>query len=976
MTVRVNENIWQGWRILTLFLLAPLCLAQTQPAKLPLADANLLLLEVRLDQHVLSDALTAYQAPGQVLLPLGELARLLTLGIRVQPDHGKASGFILQEERAFYLDAPKATVTVGNRTMAVDPALIKTYPDDIYVASQLLARWLPVDLEIDFAALTLKVRPREPLPLQRRFEREQRSAQAGSPFLAEDPGYPRLDSPYRLWEIPAIDFTLAADLQRADGMTQSSSRYTTFLTGDLLGMESAMFLTGTDRDPAPDFRLTLGRNDPEARLLGPLHARAFAFGSVAVPGVPNITRTSAIGNGLMVSNAPLTQPFSFGRQSFQGDLPPGWDVELFFNDALIGFQQSRSDGRYNFDDVPLVYGTNEFRLVFHGPQGQLRVERQSFLLEQTLLAPGEFYYRAAAHRDQDGHPRSLTQFDWGLGRHLSATAGVATLRLQGEERRYANVGLRAQWGPVFVNSDLVHSAGGSLAELGLRTQLRGLRFGLSHVQLSDDFSSEVFQPSSDPIRARDSLRIDGAIPLHSTLRLPVTFETKRDHFASGLDNLESSLRLSAYLQGISLTNQLRRLSTAGVAITDGVLQVGGRLRRLGLRGQVNYTLSGEKRITAAALTADQSLSRGYFLSAGVTRSLIDPETRYLVGLTKTIGAYGLGIAAGYSTRAGVTLSGQLFLAVAREPRRPRWVFDALPMADSGGVSARVFLDKNLNGVADEGDEPIKGAAFTVNGGRHPVRTDAQGIAYLTRLPVKQNVDLGIDADTLEDPQWSPRIKGARLVPRPGKITALDFPVILTSEIDGSVYLVEQQKEPRGLGGIVLELVDGKGNIVSQTKSATDGYYIVPSVPPGDYLLRVSRGQLNALSLTDTGMRRITVSADGEFVNGVDFIVIPDWESAGTQARQAPVKSAAAPPAEAGTDHQSPPTDRHQRQYTVKKGDGLRKIARLFYGEANTANADKILAVNRAIIRGGALKTGQILRIPPDAPPRRQVKGSD
>ena len=40
------------------------------------AEANVLVLEVRLDGHVLSDSLVAYQDGAQVLLPLGELVVL------------------------------------------------------------------------------------------------------------------------------------------------------------------------------------------------------------------------------------------------------------------------------------------------------------------------------------------------------------------------------------------------------------------------------------------------------------------------------------------------------------------------------------------------------------------------------------------------------------------------------------------------------------------------------------------------------------------------------------------------------------------------------------------------------------------------------------------------------------------------------------------------------------------------------------
>jgi hypothetical protein len=49
----------------------------------------------------------------------------------------------------------------------------------------------------------------------------------------------------------------------------------------------------------------------------------------------------------------------------------------------------------------------------------------------------------------------------------------------------------------------------------------------------------------------------------------------------------------------------------------------------------------------------------------------------------------------------------------------------------------------------------------------------------------------------EDPQWSAQTTGVRLVPRPGKINAVDFAVIMTAEIDGTVYLFNRQQRARG-----------------------------------------------------------------------------------------------------------------------------------------------------------------------------------
>ncbi|MEN3291633.1 MAG: hypothetical protein V7642_886 [Burkholderiales bacterium] len=866
---------WKIWLFLMLSMIGPLADGQTSHGRDQKSEANLLLLEVRLDQHVVSDALTAYEYSGNTLLPLGELARLLTLAIKTQPEQGIASGFVLQDERRFGLNLAEATVTLTDKTEAVDLELIKVEPDDIYVAAQLLARWLPLDLDVDFSSLSLRVRPREKLPLQLRLERERLNTQTGSRTGYEDPGYPRHDSPYRLLDAPFIDQTLGIDVRRGSGASQVDARYTGYLTGDLLGMESALFVGSSKQDPSPDFRFTLGRHDPGARLMGPLQARSFMLGSVPVPGVANIARTSPTGNGVMLSNRPLTQPTSFDRHSLQGALPPGWDVELYFNDALVGFQQSRPDGKYIFDDQPLVYGPNEFRLVFHGPLGQVRVERQSFLLEQAITPPGEFYYSLTEHRDEAGRQHSVAQFDWGLGQHLAATGGLVRLPVVGTEQRYTNLGLRAFWRSLIFSSDFASSQnGGTLRESGLKTRIGGLSLGVSRVQLND-FTSDLFLPSSDPVRTSDKVRIDGVLPLNFLSLLPVTVEAKRDHLQSGADNIEVTGRISAYLNATWVTNQLRWQVLSGARLGDGALQVSRRVGSVGLRSQMNYSLSPESKLAAIALSADKSLAAGYLLNLGLSRAFIPQETRYTAALNKSLGSYGLGISASYSSRGEIALGAQLFLAIGREPRQSEWFFDALPMADTGAASARAFLDENLNGVMDPGEEPLKGVGFIVNGGKHPARTNASGVAYLSRLPVKQNADVSVDISSLEDPQWSPQPKGLRIVPRSGKVGELDFPIIMTGEIDGTVYLLENDAK-RGIGDVLLELVDDKHNVVVQTKSASDGYYVVPAVPPGSYLLRISHEQLKKLNLTDTGMHLVTVSSEGTFVNGLDFLLIPAW----------------------------------------------------------------------------------------------------
>lgn len=843
------------WALALLLLAAP---AQA-------ADSPDLLLEVRLGQHVLSDGIGAYQQGDDVLLPLGELARLLTIAIRTEGAAGLASGYILDQQRGFRLDLHSHSVVLGERRAMFEPALARREGDEIYVASRLLSAWLPVDFSLDMASLTLAVQPREKLPLQARLERQAlRGAAAGG--AAPDPAYPRVDTPYRLASMPFIDQTIGLDLRRGPDSTDTRTSVTSYLTADLLGTEAALYINTGRHARGPAARLTLGRNDPGAGLLGPLNARTVQAGSVVAPGVPGIALGSAIGNGLLVSNRPLGQPMRFDRHKLQGDLAPGWDVELYFNEALIGFQQARPDGRYSFDDLALIYGANEFRLVFHGPLGQVRVERHRFLIEQAMLAPGELVYSVAAQRDEQGRPRALAQFDWGIGKRLSASAGLVRMPAEGGERRYANLGLQVYLDRVILDAALVRTdGGGSLAQAGMRTRIGALAVNASRAW-TRAFASDFYQAGADPVATRDEVRIDGQLAT-----LPVALQARRDKLASGRDKRELGARISAYRFGTAVSNSLRWQSSAGRAQADGMLQASRRMAGVGIGAQLQYLIEPDMQLSALAVSADKHLGAGYLVNLGVARTFHERHTRFSAALNKSLGSFGFGINGYYARGGDYGVGVQLFIAAGREPRRARWMTDAVPMAASGNASLRVFLDKNRNGVMDTGDTPVAGAGFLVNGGSQLARTGDDGIAWLGRLPASQETDIGIDASTLEDPQWQALQKGVRIVPRAGKVSELEFAVGVVGEIDGTTWQVVNGAR-RAAGELELQLVDGAQAVVASTTSSADGYYILSGVAPGRYTLRINPAQLERLGLRAPKPQDILMDAEGNFISGKDFTV--------------------------------------------------------------------------------------------------------
>lgn len=838
------------------------------------SELNLLLLEVALDNARLADVLTAYQSGNDVLLPVGELARLLTIGVTVDPATQAASGFLLSEKQPFRLEPGTGSVVLPSGRDTYDPRLVQWIDGDLYAASRLLEHWWPIGFSVDMASLRLNLVAREKLPLQARLEREMRATRLSRNGTSSDsgPGYAYLRSDYDLLSVPFIDSTLAFDIRGSGGDVTVNAAYSGYLTGDLLGMEAAAYFAVSRQEQKPEARITLARHDPEAGLLGPLQARSVMLGSIGVPAVENILRGAGVGKGIMVSNRPLNIPSSYRSETLRGDLPPGWDVTLYFNDALVDFQQARADGRYEFADQSLIYGRNEFRLVFNGPLGQTRVEREVFQLDQSLIAPGELFYTAAVQRDDEGGSRQTLQVDFSAFEDFGVTlGGVYVDEGSGSPGQgYANAGVRIALPGALVALDYVHAInGGRLIDFGIHTSIAGMSIEASRIWMND-FSSDFFIRRADPIEVRDRLRIVGVLGLGDGWKLPVALDLEREKYASGQEALKIQQRLSANLLRTSFTNLLEWRSIDGSDSFGGVLQVSRRVAGLGLSGQAAYSFMPRARLNSFALSADKNIGIAGRAYLSVLRDMDTRRTALTGGFNRNLGSFGIGVSGMFAGPDDYGLGLQIFTAVGRNPHTNEIVSDWRPMASSGVVAAQVFIDDNQNGTFDEGEDPIEGAAFRINGGsRHPARTDARGVVVLNRLAPREYVDIGLDSGTLEDAQLQPAIPGVRVLPRPGKAEKVAFPVVLTGEIDGTVYLIENGNS-RGIGNAMVELLNQAGELIASTRSASDGFYVLSGVKPGDYDLRISPAQVEELGLAADAGASVTMPPEADFITGIDF----------------------------------------------------------------------------------------------------------
>lgn len=867
--------------------------ALLQPKTRP--DDQLLILEVRLRDMVLNEGMFGYLDEGGLLLPLSEFARTLEFPISVDPANGRANGWYIEEGQLFSLDILTREVVIDGVKRRFNRQLVELHEDDIYVDTRLLADWFPLDIEFDLANLLVEMQSRKPLPVEQRMARETRRSRALAQRARVEEQFEEIDAPYAWADWPMFNLSAQTGFSRdSTGESFFESQYGLLANGDFLKHSASLFVGGNQDKGVSDVRFRMGRKDPDGEMLGYLRATGYSLGDIVTPPVELVAR-SRFGRGAELSSFPLSRSGTFDSTTLVGELPLGWEVELYRNGVLLDFRVSRSDGRYEFSDVPLLFGLNILQLQFFGPQGQYREETSRILVGPEQVEPGGLNFRVAASQqderlipidntdslspiDQElqGEPRGSLELEYGATKHISLAASIATIPLIEGRKTYGGVGMRFGVGPMYGHFDVVRdNEGGTAAKLGTQFNLPLNLLFLAEQGFYNDFSSEEIQDDGDlPVRTTEG-RLDGVLPLWQGQRLPFSFTGAYEKSESGASSLELTNRLSFALGRLSTSNNIqwrRNKSAAGVTTSaNGNLLVGGRVWGTGIRGDLAYTLEPDSEIVSAAVTSEWLFGSGFSTRAGVTHGFADDITTVSAGVSRRFDYFSLGLNGSYANDDSATMLLTLSMSAARNPHNGDWSVRAGAVAEKGAAAARVYLDNDLDGEFSEGDEPIEGAVFETGSWLAKEESNEDGIAMLTGLPPHSKLSISLPPTGLEDPYWVAEPEGYTVPLRPGVAIPLNFPIVVTGEIDGVVAL-RQGARLVEVSDAVIQLLDQDGQVVDETRSAFDGFYLLERVRPGSYVVRLDPEQLRRLGLTAPAPEPVEIRGDGTIAGGIDFVI--------------------------------------------------------------------------------------------------------
>jgi hypothetical protein len=897
-------------------------------ASAEIREEDLLLLSTDLDGLTLTDALPAYGESADPLLPLGELARLLDLNLTINPSDGMVLGRIGQAERAVTIDLQNGTYRLAGTPLALAPSDVAVTNVEIYMKASALQRLLPLTIKVEADGLLLHLHALETLPIQARLNRLAQ-LRGIRPDTEGTEDTLRVAAPYELFTMPGFD--IQGSLGASFTAPKFIHGYDVRMAGDVLYTGFQGFLGADQNGDISSFRATFERHDIKGGLLGPINATSISAGDTFTPSLALGTR-SVGGRGFQFSTAPLEQTSVFNRIDLRGEMPIGYDVELYINDILRSGQRTPANGRYEFLNVPLVRGINVIRIVTNGPRGERSEETRIVNVSGGQLAPGKFTFQMGAVQQdsplfrvgrQDptatsadlvspgsGKLRITASAAYGLTNQLTLVGGASVFpalpptrrdvngtiipQTGTRERELATAGLRTSLfgASVQVDAAMDSTRAGALA-LGVAAQPFGLNLLGRQVFYTGGFIDETIGTGTGdkPILSHSELNIDlNAKPFPNTL-IPLTLRGTNDIFADHSSLITGGFRASATANnillsgGLDLNASLARGQAATYSTTGNLSASTFYQFKWQLRANLDYAIQPKPTLTAVTITADRDISDKMGLRLGVGRDLSSGsgDTNFQIGDIMHTRFGDLSLTGNYATPSAHWQVGLSFaIGLVFDPISKRYVFTRPGPAQGGALALQSFIDANGNGIMDKGERPVP--QVTIDGGEHKGTTGADGHALVIGLGVAPVGRVQIGLDNIDDPYVVSPPKTITFSPRAGRVIVASYPLTASSEMIIHV-LFRQNDHLVGLSAVRVRLVK-TGAMPIEGATEFDGTASFEELGVGSYDLQLDPEQADRLHMRLVKPVQVMVPPQGGPVPDVSAEVVFD-RSAATAAAASP-----------------------------------------------------------------------------------------
>jgi len=831
-----------------------------------LPDGEILILEIRLPENVILDGTVLAEIQNrQIYVSMRDMISVLEFPIEYDNETQNFSGWYVRENRSFDFDKATGIVRANDKQYNVGSnALYRD--DDVFVLFSDLESWFNLELKPNIELQQVKLDANPPLPVMERIARRKSKFRNN---VKPKASLPRGEDGYGVLSFPQIDVSTRTDFRKPENGKSDTRRSLNVRTaGEFAYGALETSVSANDEDQITNARVTYLQESADPELLGSLKARRFELGDIEPTRLP-ITGNAAPETGVRITNADPFFNQTLPTTRISGYVFPGWDIELYRENALLAFVETDENGYYSFDDVRLFLDRNLFRVVAYGPQGEVREEnvnvpydanraaKDKNVYDVSVSLQNRNFYNKFDSVDEDANtPHFVGFFETPLTGSTALRLGARYREEDNEHKAYASAGLSSSYLGTLVNATV---ATDEQAELGAEF-VATRRLGAHNFRTELDLATENYNPG----------QFDRPVEVFANryaLEGPVPFQIgKSPRYATSFSYGENSEGVSNYNGRLNFNTTHNRLGfnqsflyTGSSSIAEDRISsqssITGSSGRNTYRGSANYNIrpdSGLEGLFASwrrriSPELESQLEYGYTLDTDVSRlsgqlnwrpetTTITPRFSY-----DSVGNF----EATLNTRFGIT----------RNPDPGDFVFTRDFVTGNGTANVFVFLDKDGDKVFNGEDEPLPNTTVSApqNGGS--AETAENGVAFLSSLRPNIITDVFVEQGSLEDPFWIAGDEGVSIMPRTGTNVRIEIPVHNSGEIDGTVYAKYADGSSKPLRQISLNLYNEDGEIEQASKAGPDGFYLFSLVPPGRY----------ALSVADAGLPKNILRPRPQFV---------------------------------------------------------------------------------------------------------------
>jgi hypothetical protein len=829
------------------------------------------ILDVNIHQLRLGDTVRAYNTPEGTCVVLGDFLTALDVPMRIDLSAKKASGWAFKETHKINIDYGAMQASYGGgKAEPIAPGTIRETPEGWCVQTAALARWFGIGVKPVTSGSVLVLQSDSKLPVELAMERHQRAARI-HPASFDLASLPQVRIPYRMWRAPALDFVVSGGVTyRANDGVRVDRQSSVYAAGEIAHLSYDAQVTTTSKGKPSLLRLRAFRSDPDGHLLGPLKATHVGFGDVE--GFDSrLTGVVAAGRGAVITNRPLSARTAFDRTRLEGDLPTGWEAEIYRNGELLGFSKSDPSQRYVFDDIQLLYGENQIRVVLYGPQGQMRERDETLNVGEDNVPRGKTWYWIGANEpgqdlitlekppDAIGQPKAQATVSVEHGLDTRTSVGVLARAMLIDDQRLTFIegtARRSVGGAQLELSAARESNGGSAAHAQLLGKFGGVYVNVEAL-IANDFH---LRGAATPQSSRESrIAFDVPFKLGKTT-LPAHAEVHYVDRTDGSRALDAAARLSASFDRFNLGTELsyhRDYLPTGLP-PPGELKLSligsGHIGQVRLRGDTEFDVSPSARLKSAELSAYWTATEHGDWETDLVYDGLAHRARARVTHILRFDSFALAFSGEAATNGDVAFGFNLNFSI--DPRHGI-TLSRRPLAEGGMVHATVFHDLNDNGFLDPGEPLEKGALITTGTRQAERKTDASGSVMVGGLTPYVPIPVGVDSTSLDDPMLTPRKALQVVIPRPGVAADVQIALVGGGDVEGALM----KSGELGFEGVDLELVDPSGKIAGTARTDFDGFFLFERVAYGTYTLRVSASSASAAKIASDLAIKLDVSAD-------------------------------------------------------------------------------------------------------------------